>query len=248
MKTSTARKDHATHEEGEVLGTRGGNPVVGLIIPPADLRIAQFKCVGTAPYVQNKFSSEQKSGIKRQQEAGGPGKNKRKRDPKDFNKIFEGAKHTSEDGWLGIPASAFRAALISACRVANFKMTLAKLSIFVVGDGLDAEEGTPLVRINGDVELHESVGRNQTGVVDIRVRPMWRKWDCVLNVRFDAGQFTAADVLNLLSRAGAQVGIGEGRPDSRNSIGMGWGTFEVESVGNEGPAGGVTPLRKRARR
>jgi hypothetical protein len=26
---------------------------------------------------------------------------------------------------------------------------------------------------------------------------------------------------------GRQVGIGEGRPDSRNSCGMGWGLFEI---------------------
>jgi len=31
----------------------------------------------------------------------------------------------------------------------------------------------------------------------------------------------------LLARVGMQVGIGEGRPDSKNSAGMGWGLFEV---------------------
>ena len=36
------------------------------------------------------------------------------------------------------------------------------------------------------------------------------------------------DVTNLLMRVGQQVGIGEGRPDSKNSAGMGWGTFNVE--------------------
>jgi len=33
---------------------------------------------------------------------------------------------------------------------------------------------------------------------------------------------------NLLARAGLQVGIGEGRPDSKNSAGMGWGLFQIE--------------------
>ena len=32
---------------------------------------------------------------------------------------------------------------------------------------------------------------------------------------------------NLIARAGMQVGICEGRPDSSNSTGMGWGTFEI---------------------
>jgi hypothetical protein len=47
-------------------------------------------------------------------------------------------------------------------------------------------------------------------------------------VRFDADQFTLRDIANLLLRAGMQVGVGEGRPDSKKSCGMGWGTFEIK--------------------
>ena len=36
------------------------------------------------------------------------------------------------------------------------------------------------------------------------------------------------DVTNLMQRVGMQVGIGEGRPDSRDSAGLGWGTFRLE--------------------
>ena len=50
-----------------------------------------------------------------------------------------------------------------------------------------------------------------------------------LRLKWDGDQFTPTDVVNLLSRAGQQVGIQEGRPDSKNSAGMGWGTFEVVS-------------------
>lgn len=35
-------------------------------------------------------------------------------------------------------------------------------------------------------------------------------------------------MVNLLSRAGLQVGIGEGRPDSKKSAGMGYGLFTVD--------------------
>jgi hypothetical protein len=34
--------------------------------------------------------------------------------------------------------------------------------------------------------------------------------------------------MNLFLRAGLQVGIGEGRPNSPNSFGLGWGRFEVK--------------------
>jgi hypothetical protein len=39
--------------------------------------------------------------------------------------------------------------------------------------------------------------------------------------------FTANDVVNLIARVGLQVGIGEGRPDSKESAGLGYGLFEV---------------------
>jgi hypothetical protein len=58
---------------------------------------------------------------------------------------------------------------------------------------------------------------------------MFKTWGCTLRIRFDADQFTVDDVMNLLERAGQQVGIGEGRPNSPNSFGMGWGTFTAVS-------------------
>jgi hypothetical protein len=117
--------------------------------------------------------------------------------------------------------------MISACRLVGFKMTLAKLSCFVIKDDFDAEHTTPLVRIYGNSITHTRHVRNATGVVDIRARPLFPKWACNLRIAFDADQFTATDVINLVSRVGMQVGIGEGRPDSKSSAGCGWGTFRV---------------------
>ena len=57
---------------------------------------------------------------------------------------------------------------------------------------------------------------------------MWQTgWEAALRVQYDADQFTRHDVTNLLVRVGLQVGIGEGRPDSRKSNGQGWGLFDV---------------------
>ena len=107
-------------------------------------------------------------------------------------------------------------------------MTKAKQAVFIVADGLDADDGTPLVRIHGDPVRHEGHARNDNGSVDIRVRPMWREWHSFVQVRFDADMLSLEDVTNLLARAGLQVGVGEGRPGSTNSTGCGWGTFSVE--------------------
>jgi hypothetical protein len=196
-----------------------------LVFEKPDIRVATFVILGTAPYVQNRFAN--KAEIMAKQSAGSTANKGAKKDAKDFDDCYLRAQHKSVDGWRGIPAGSFRAGMISACRLVGFKMTLAKLSVFIEADGYDVD-GTPLVRLGGEPEMHTAYVRNDTGVIDIRARPMWKEWACTLRVRYDAHQFTAQDVANLLARVGAQVGIGEGRPDSKDSAGMGWGTFTVE--------------------
>jgi len=115
----------------------------------------------------------------------------------------------------------------------GFKMTHARCSVFVVADGFDADDATPLVRITkGEPQYLELAVRLETGVCDIRPRPMWEPgWEANVRIRFDADQFSVSDVANLLLRAGAQIGVGEGRPFSKNSKGMGWGMFRLAEEG-----------------
>lgn len=197
------------------------------------LHVVEFEIVGTAPYVQHRFSAKAINQIIATQEAGTQAKSKKKREPKDFGDVYQQAMHISKDGWHGIPAGAFRNAMISACRTVGYKMTHAKLAAFVLADGFDAVDGTPLVRIYGTPHRHTSHARNDNGSVDIRVRPMWDDWSAVVRVRYDADMFSESDVANLLMRVGMQVGIGEGRPDSKNSAGMGWGMFMLKQEAKE---------------
>ena len=200
-------------------------------IPAPKILTSEFGITGTAPLVMNKFSAKARNMIMDTQRAGTQARSKKVREAKDFDQVCDDAVHYSSEGWVGIPASAFRAAMISACRLVGFKMTLAKLSVFIKADGFDRDDGTPLVKLTADkYEAVDHAVRNATGVVDIRRRPMWRTWGAVVTVSWDGDQFSLQDIANLLSRVGAQVGLLEGRPDSRASAGMGWGTFELESA------------------
>lgn len=201
--------------------------VQSVAITAPKIEKALFNIRGTAPYVQARFSQKAMHMMAEKMAAGSTAKGKRVREARDFDADYRNAMHISTDGWHGIPASAFRQAMISACRLVGFKMTLAKLSVFVEADGFDAVDGIPLIKLHGNPERIDMAVRNATGVADIRVRPMWREWSADVIVRFDADQFTLADVTNLMSRVGMQVGIGEGRPDSRDSAGLGWGTFQI---------------------
>lgn len=198
-------------------------------ISAPDFRIIQLKIRGTAPLVINRFSAKAMEIMRATQEAGSTARSKKTREAKDFDALYEGAKHTSDDGWEGIHAAAFRNGAISACRACGFKMTHAKLAFSVIADGFDRVDGAPLVRLTEGVsEPWVAPTRNATGVVDLRCRPMYRTWASQLRIRFDRGMLTEEDVVNLIARVGMQVGIGEGRPDSKASAGLGFGLFEIE--------------------
>jgi hypothetical protein len=196
-------------------------------ISPANMQFARFKLKGTAPLVQARFSAKAMQAMMSKMAAGSTANKSRAKPARDYDDDYRQAMHISTEGWCGVPAGAFRQAMISACRLVGFKMTLAKLSLFIIADGIDKVDGIPLVKFEGTPERVDMAVRNATGVADIRVRPMWREWTMSLTIRYDGDQFTAQDVTNLLSRVGMQVGIGEGRPDSRESAGLGWGTFEI---------------------
>ena len=203
-----------------------------ITISAPNIQAVRLKLVGTAPYMQARFSAKAMQAMSDKM-TGVTKKGSKVRADRDFDEDYKQAMHESTDGWIGIPASSIRAACISACRLAGFMMTLAKLSIFVIGEGLDKVDGLPLIRIYGEPEQTRMATRNATGVADIRVRPMWREWHTFVTIQYDADQFHLQDVVNLVERAGMQVGIGEGRPDSKSSAGLGFGTFKVEPVEGE---------------
>lgn len=202
-----------------------------IVIPPPNFQFAEFRIKGTAPLVIHRFSAKTKNEMKTKMEAGKSSGSKKNREPKNSDTTYNEARYIAKEGWDGFNAGAIRAAMISACRLVNFKMTLAKLSIFVMEDGWDATEPQiPLIRIYGDPRKQEDMARVETGQPYVTIRAAYMPWSAKVNIRWDADQFTIADVSNLLSRVGLQVGLCEGRPDSKNSVGMGWGLFKLEEA------------------
>lgn len=195
------------------------------VISPPKFGITDFYIEGIAPLVVERFSKKAELMAKMQE--GKSAGSKKTRTARDYERETEEARYRSDEGWEGMNAAAFRAGMISACRLVGFKMTLAKLSCFIEADGWDAVDSLPLIRIYGASNQYSAHTRNATGVVDVRVRPMYKKWAAKLRVKYDQDQFSTQDIFNLISRVGAQVGIGAGRPDSKASAGMGFGTFEI---------------------
>ena len=205
-------------------------------IAPPNIKTAVFNIEGTAPLVIHRFSTKAKGMMMDKMRLGSTAnKGKAKREPLDEEATFNASRYISNDGWDGFNVASVRCALISACRLVGFKMTLAKLSVFVEADGRDKEEPQfGLIKILGaKAVMQQDIARVETGQCYVTIRAAYHDWKAKIRIRFDADQFTVADVTNLLARAGQQVGIGEGRPDSKNSAGMGWGCFQISNQGKE---------------
>ena len=194
-----------------------------------NMRMATFRCIGLTPYVQNSFSKEAMQAMIDKQELGSEqAKQNKVKPPKDFKALYEGAFHRSYEGWIGIPANGLQQALNRACGLAGLVMKTAKGSIQVQADGFDAADNMPLIRITKgepSQQFHRvNVGQNQP---DIRTRPAWKAgWEFKPRIEYDASLYTVEQITTLLYRAGAQVGLGEGRPMSKESCGCGWGKFK----------------------
>lgn len=208
-------------------GANGGSSEQ-VSIPAPSIGVAAFLIRGTTPFVQHKFSEKAKLQMAQTQQAGSQARKGKIRVARDFDADYEAAMYRMPDGTNGIPCAAFRAGMISACRLVGFTMTRAKLSLFVEADGYDGTNG--LVRFSSGAPhpTGPMPARNDNGSVDLRNRPMWDPgWEAIVRIRYDRSQFSLTDVAHLLARVGMQVGVGEGRPDSKNSAGMGWGLFEL---------------------
>lgn len=199
-----------------------------ITISPPKWAEAKFRIVGNAPLMIAKFSTKSKNQIHEKHVAGSHAAGKKpKRESKDFKALYEAAKYVSREGWCGINALSFKNALIGACRTVDFKMVMAKLTLRVLADGYDRDDGTPLVKIvKGQPQYDERPARNASGGADLRARPRWDEWECVVRIKYDTEFFSLQDVASLLMRAG-YGGVGEGRPSSKNSSGMDFGTFDI---------------------
>ena len=208
------------------------NGVKEVQIKAPNFQTAVFHIKGTAPLVIRRFSTKTAGDLIAKMKGGKSSSSKKNREPVNPEELFNAARYISKEGWDGFNASSIRNGMIRVCSLVNYKMTLAKMSIFCIQDGWDASEPQiPLVRIYGEPAIMQTdIGIVDNGNPCPTFRPAYHNWSAKVKIRWDADQFSLHDVTNLMARVGVQCGIGEGRPFSKNSSGMGWGTFEISNT------------------
>lgn len=164
---------------------------------------------------------------KRQQMADAARQKSRVRKPKDPEREFHGSIYFIGDPdcrRYGIPAIAFKQAMVNGCRVVQgLSMSEARQMFFVLGCADDREH----VEIASDYEpqMREDPVRNASGVADLRYRAFWPEWEGILNIEFLSGALTAKQIVNLVNVAGWSSGVCEMRPQQK--IGGTFGRFQV---------------------
>lgn len=209
--------------------------IAQVVVPAPRFSTIKVPIIGSTYFVSNKFSEEAKQMMLAEMEKDEADKaksRKKNRPKKDVKKEALGSLHIDDkNGKFGLPAMGIKAAMIRACKLVGIEMVTAKMCLDVVADGYN-DSGEPIIHITkGKPQAFTSHVKNANNSADIRGRSRFAPgWEAVITVRYDMDFIREEHVINLLQRAGAQVGVGAGRPFSTNSVGMGWGCFEVKST------------------
>lgn len=183
-------------------------------LPPLQVQRVQMLLIGDSPLIVHAWSEKAKRQMLDKQMK----KARQAKEAKDPEADYEACFYRFPDGRYGFPAIGLKAAMISACRFADMKMTVARGAFHI-----DAE----LLEVVGTPRPREDMVRVGMGVADIRYRPEFPQWRIPLELRFNSSVISAEQLANLLNVAGFGVGIGEWRPEKNGS----YGRFHVASEG-----------------
>lgn len=192
--------------------SKGAEPIK---LKPLDFRTVEIPVVGVTEYISHKWSEKAKRMMLEKQMGT---KVRQKKEPKDPKADYESSIYRMADGSPAIPAAAFKASIVGACRMFDgLPMTVAKIAIRVNGD---------LVKIDGEPRMREDMVRLETGVADIRYRAGFPEWRAKLSITYNASILSLEDLVALVNAAGFG-GVGEWRPSSPKVLSGSYGCFRV---------------------
>ncbi len=193
---------------------------VQVSLNPIVREVAEVEIEGVTPLIPHKWSEK---ALRLMREAQSGAKARQKREPKDPHEEAEAALYRLSDGRLGMPATAFKAAIVGAVRLfEGLTMVTVKQALFVLGEGADQ-----LVPIEAEMELREDTPRNANGGADLRYRYYLWPWSATLRVEYLPRVIDRASVVTLIDAAG-NGGVGDWRPSAPRSATGTFGRFRVK--------------------
>lgn len=192
-------------------------------------QVLEVAIIGVTPLIPHKWS-EKSLGMMRDKQMSSSATARTRKEPKNPDQEAEDSCYwldvKDDDGSLvrkgAIPATAFKAAMVGACRFyEGITMVGAKLLFYVEGEGPDQ-----LVPINGDPVRREDTPRNTGGTADLRYRMMFFPWSATLRVHYLPSMIGPDSVYALVDTAG-KGGVGDWRPSSPKSATGTFGQFTL---------------------
>jgi hypothetical protein len=208
-----------------------GDGISQLILERISDQTLRVPIVGHSPLIPHKWSEKARR-MMRDKQTSAAGTIRSAKEPKNPQQDADDCCYWLPDGRPGMPATAFKSAIVEASRYfEGVTMTALKRIIFVEGIGPDmlVPIVTPIDPATGkqtEPKLREDTPRNSGGTADLRYRNVFADWSAVLVVRFVPKVIPAQSILSLVDAAG-RGGVGDWRPGSPKSNTGVYGTFRL---------------------
>lgn len=238
--------DETERDEIKASGKKGFKVLVG------ERGYIEIPIVGVAPYIPHCHSKEDLDRMEKER-MGIPVESTKNTKLDPFKKAFEclyilpgceerAAKlprlNTGESWapvkYFGIPAVAFKSAMIRASSSMGFKMVEVKTNFFIKGIS-GHWTGRDLVPIEkcGKIVMRRDPKALRSGGMDLRYRFEIREWKTTLRVTYNknaklTGGKLSGDVMMTIAHKAGFAGVGDERPSTKTAAGMEMGIFNVE--------------------
>ena len=185
-------------------------------IQPIDL---EFGIVGFTSLIQHAWSASSRESMRLTSAE----RRKQKKKARNPEKEAMEACHWTADGQHGMPLLAIKASIIEAAhKDYGIEKTTVRKGFFV--PDLDGSGCVPLTFER--MEIREDVVRVGMQQTDLRYRPEFHGWRCVVRAQMDGELLTCQNIIDLVNRAGFSCGIGEWRPQKGGEHGR----FEFDTA------------------
>lgn len=186
------------------------------------LNTIQVPIVGISPLIMSRF--DEKSIRQIEESAPGKAKQGKKKVETPEEQYASSIYYLSDGKSYGMPAGAFKAAMVRAAQVVYDKQLVKTRTLFrIIADDPEAN----MVKINGDCRMRNDMVRvgGMNKVAAPRYRAEFPSWSAVLTVQYVAGQLSEEEIVSYINAAGFCCGVGEWRPEK--SASGSFGMFQV---------------------
>lgn len=175
-------------------------------LPALKIEQITLMLIGDSPLIVHAWSEKAKKQMLDKQMK----KATKGREAKDPEADYEACFYRTPTGAYGFPAIGVKAAMVSAARYVDAKMTVLR-GAFHIDD--------EMLTVIGEPRPREDMVRVGLGAADIRYRPEFPEWRIPVTIKFNTSAVSPEQIANLLNVAGFGVGIGEWRPERNGSYG-----------------------------